>query len=147
MNVEPGMKTGVCNCNIDNDDILGKTGVDGFQHPFHRDGGRSAEMKHLAQGMDAGVSASGAVDSHRMPEESGQCLLDASLHCPLTGLNLPAGKILPVVADCHPIGEIGIGSHWLDRTISVLISMNSVAHKSLLVNFKVLRRVRFSPPR
>ena len=80
MNIKTGMEPGIDQLCLCDGDILGKEGVDGFQHPVDGNGGDSFKMEHLTQGVDAGICTAGTMDGDRVLKEFGQSVLDASLN-------------------------------------------------------------------
>lgn len=145
--VEAGMEV-ICDAGcIQYGDIPGKTGVQRCSHACFRYGGKRSEVTDLPMGMDTGIRPSGAVNSDRSFVEKRQGLLQAPLYGSKPGLDLPAAKARSVIAHREPVGYSAVGRKRLPMMIAVAASMKTVAHRSLPVNFKVFRRVRFSPPR
>ena len=74
-------------------------GIRGVPHRVRPPFAIEVDMHHLMGGMNAGIGAAGAVDAHRLPGETSDCLLDGLLNRAPVGLELPPGKRRPVIFD------------------------------------------------
>src|SRR3546814_10950519 len=66
-----------------------------------------SEMGDLAEGVDAGIGASGALHQHRLAAEAVNGLLEGGLYRRAVGLALPADEARPVVLHDDPIAGHG----------------------------------------
>ena len=85
-------------------DVLGQDGVEGPEQDRVGEGEGAPEAGHLAEGVDAGVGPSGAVDGDLFPGHPEQGLLQDALDGAVAGLALPAAEVRAVVAEDDAIG-------------------------------------------
>ena len=74
-------------------------GVDGVAHRVGGPVAAEVEMGDLAEGVDAGVGAPGALDHHRLAGEGADRLFEGLLHRRAIGLALPADERAAVILD------------------------------------------------
>src|SRR3546814_2884039 len=65
-----------------------------------------SEMGDLAEGVDAGIGASGALHQHRLAAEAVNGLLEGGLYRRAVGLALPADEARPVVRSEEHTSEL-----------------------------------------